>query len=359
MNFKAIRLSFIFGFLILLVIPNLIMLANLEDDDQSVMVLNDHPLYFNFMDPLGSVRSFKIWYAENFGLKRTFIKNYVSLKNNVFDEDPIPNRVITGKEGYYFIGNHFNNLVNDSFGMETLSEEDLEHIAMTIEVLRNELRKRQINFYLVVAPNKHRIYQEKLPFEVENKPTRLKQLDTYLRNNLDFAIIDFESTLNEQKKIGPIYHKTDTHWNQIGAYTAYHHCMEIVNEQTSSPIIDVSKFQISSIPIRSTTANMIDLDIEEFQPELKNPESRVKIQSNSTQSLRIYHNEYGTHRLLMFHDSFGYYWMNFFNESFEDSYFSKGYEIDLETIDSIQPDVIILEVVERNLIETFKNLKIE
>ena len=81
------------------------------------------------------------------------------------------------------------------------------------------LDERNIDFYVAVAPNKHSIYGEELPIKKGNKTTKLEQLKAIFESEaLDF--IDLSDAFPDKSE-GRLYHKTNTHWNDYGAYWGY------------------------------------------------------------------------------------------------------------------------------------------
>lgn len=64
--------------------------------------------------------------------------------------------------------------------------------------------------------------------------------------------------------------------------------------------------------------------------------------------------------MLQFRDSFANYWYSFFNESFAETLYLKKYTFTKAEIESFKPDIVILEIVERNInllseLKPFKN----
>ena len=331
------------------------MLSHLEDNDKAIITLEQQPLKIDPKDPVGSLRSFKKFYSENFGLKRTMVESYISLKRNLLNEQPLPDRVVMGKDSFFFLGNNFNKLLNDSFGMEELSEFELMATAQNIISIRDRLAKNNIQFYIVVIPNKHRIYQVNIPFKIEQRPTRLQQLNHYLKRTFDFSLISLEKELIAEKGNAQLYYKTNTHWNDLGAYIGYITVITELNKTNKFHISVISNFEVTSEPIENDIANMINLKIDEKGPVLEQLAVGSLLDSASNGTANSEEIPNNPKKLVMYHDSFGYNWMKFFNTSFMDPTYVKGTLIDYNYIESLQPDIVIVEIVERNLIEVFKN----
>jgi alginate O-acetyltransferase complex protein AlgJ len=77
--------------------------------------------------------------------------------------------------------------------------------------------------FVVVAPNKQSIYPEELRKDATHQPSRLDDFLTRLSPEARAVFIDPRSELRASKpRYGvPVYHPTDSHWNDLGAFIAY------------------------------------------------------------------------------------------------------------------------------------------
>ena len=84
-----------------------------------------------------------------------------------------------------------------------------------------------IPYLFVVAPSKHDVYPEFMPDRLNRvrDDSRLDQLMAYIEAFFPAPpvdILDLRPTLAEARKSGVrLFHKTDTHWNDRGAWAAY------------------------------------------------------------------------------------------------------------------------------------------
>lgn len=342
----------IIGFMILLLIPNI------------VIVLQDHAidprLEFNPKKPKEIVTKFKNFYTENFGLKAELFSLYKTIKTKALKDDVLPNRVVAGKEEWYFLGNHYNNVLDDSFGNKAISNYELFLIFEKISHLKKSLQKRGIDLILVVPPNKHSIYGENLPFQLSKNPTVLSQLKSHLKKTIDFEIFDLSSAISGQKNEHQMYYRSNTHWTDIGAFYGYNKTMEIIENKTQTiyPKVTLADYDPILMPIKEADiTKMIQLDVKEkvIYLQKKTPEKGMFIQ---TDGIYIqFKNARGKKKLLMYKDSFANAMIPFFNESFAEAWYTTVYNIDYDFIDRIKPDVVVIEIVERNLIYNLINSK--
>ncbi|SFN44999.1 SGNH hydrolase-like domain-containing protein, acetyltransferase AlgX [Bizionia echini] len=335
-NKKNIQLIFIIIFLLMLLTPNVVMFFNLETAENNENRVFKEVPEFNFNKPIHSVTQFKNYYTENFGLKTTLVNSYIHFKFEVLGETPLPNKVVKGLDDWYFLGNSYNNTLNNAFGNNPFNEEELEKISRRVSELRTYLKKQNIAFYIVVPPNKNSIYKEFLPFQLKKHESNLSVLKNYLKTHINFEIIDLTESLLAKKNTNQLYLKTDSHWNDYGAFIGYQETMQVLNQDFNIPVVSLEDYDIQLNPVeQGDIIKMINLNIEEFALKF----TKKIPTSNGAQ------NEH----LFMYYDSFSYAWMPFFNESFTTINYIKNYTIRKKEVESKKPTIIIFEIVERNI----------
>jgi len=170
---------------------------------------------------------FEAYFNDHFGYRNLFIRRYNRIMKKYFAKSPVPN-VLIGKNNWLFFTE--SNLIDDFVGADPFTQGELEAWRSNLEHKRNWLAKHGIRYLFVVAPNKQTIYPEYLPdyLQKDRGQSRLQQLVAYLKTHSDVSILDLSGVLAEAKKRHRIYHVTDTHWNDRGAYTAYRAIMDRV-----------------------------------------------------------------------------------------------------------------------------------
>lgn len=333
--------------MVILIIPNAMMLS--EDIDQKFPELS-------FETPEASIESFEDYYSNNFGTKPKLVDAYLNLKLNYLGDSPLPNKVLLGKDGWYFLGNNSRDLFDDSSGNHSFSISELEEIKNAVAFFRDTLKSKGIEFHIVVPPNKHRVYSEKLPYNLNQKPTRLQELNTYLKQKINFEILDLRDTLINNKDKEILYYKTNTHWNDLGAYIAYRKTLN--SFKLNIPIDSLSNYNYELQPIdRSDITEMINLEFKEKAMFLKR-KSESNIETVFRKRFKLhFKNPKGDKKMILYHDSFAYHWIKHFNESFAETVYLRGYKMNLKYILNQKPDVIVIEVVERNLGHILLQLK--
>ncbi|OMP32511.1 hypothetical protein [Mangrovimonas sp. DI 80] len=342
--------TFIFNcvFIAMLILPNAIMFTGL-----SYIITNPK----DFPSIKSSLKDFKEFYSDSFGLKTGLTNKYLSFKSDILNENPIPNRVIKGNNGWYFLGNYHNNILNDTFGNDKVSIEELESISSNINDINTYLNSKNIKFYLVVAPNKSHIYPEHLPFQLNKNPNKLEQLKEYLKKEIDFEIIDPSESLLQNKNQRQLYYKSNTHWNDFGAYIGYSYATDKINQSFPIPKTQLSNFSSKTYPLNEEDiTKMINIHTNETSQFFTKQNSSVVADSLSF-SFQHYLNPDVPYKLLMHRDSFAVGLIPFFNESFGETIYTRGYTLDKDLIEKEQPNVVIFEIVERNLVQALSLLE--
>jgi len=135
-------------------------------------------------------------------------------------DDPSPQRALIGKLGALFLCNDRNLTLEQLSGARSLSEEDVEaHVGALVE-RREGFSKLGVPYVFAVAPMKERVYAELLPDGLSSNDTERTpaQLSRALRDVDGCELLDLLAPLRDARRHGRIYHLTDTHWNDRGAF---------------------------------------------------------------------------------------------------------------------------------------------
>lgn len=218
----------IVGFLFLLTLPNLVILLNVENTHNNENKEFTKAPNFDLSNPKRIVSDYKNYYENNFGLRTKLINNYLNFKTETLKDDPLPDQVVKGEDGWYFLGNAHNDILNDTFGNVPFTDAELNVITRKLENIKAYLNSKQIEFHMVVPPNKQTIYKEKLPFQLTQHVTRLDQLQNHLKTYSTLQIITLKEQLIATKNDQPLFHQTDTHWNDYGAFIGYSEVLDVI-----------------------------------------------------------------------------------------------------------------------------------
>lgn len=303
---------------------------------------------FNLKNLIDYVNEYEKYFNDNFGFRADLISwnNYISVL--LINESPVPN-VVLGIKGWLF----FSEGLGNNIKKPAYTEYNLRSIKSTLEEQIKYLNDKGIILITVIAPNKHSIYPEMLPFFLKNSVgnQRLNHRLSYLKQFNDIQEVDLVKPLLSKKFEYNLYYKTDTHWNNYGSFVAYEEIMKVIKihfpkiellnnedfEITTNPYNEGDLLKILAMPFKFT-------DDKEIIFTLKD-ESRIKKLSEEKLIPKV----------LISHDSFfdpQYKWgtVNFLANHFGKVIgTSNGLHFDHDLIEKEMPDIVILEIVERDL----------
>lgn len=128
-----------------------------------------------------------------------------------------------GQGGWYFLRGDEHGELASYRGTDRFSDDELEQWIATMERRQAVLARQGIRFLITVAPSKHEIYPEYLPgwANIVDPISRYEQVVARIAEGSSLELVDLHEPLRRAKRDHRIYHKTDGHWNELGAYYAY------------------------------------------------------------------------------------------------------------------------------------------
>ena len=307
-------------------------------------------------------RLFETYYADHFGFRDWLIKRYKTVKYNLGDS---PSADLTlGKDGWLFLGNiketytKFHDPFGDVRNINLYTEGELKKFAENVSNFEAWLEVRDIPYVMVIPPNKHTTYFDKLPSSIQREaPTSaLDQLIGYLRDNTDITIVDLRDSLSAERKTHDVFRKTDTHWNHYGANVAQYEILNVVKDLISDRKTPKLYEMRLDEPRLGDLAGMLGVDLEgdanpqpiltgECQPTRKTAETnlpKTTVWTCDTRELKA----------LIYHDSFFGALKPYFNRHFSRTTYiptAANPKSVKEQIEFNKPDIFIEEWVERKL----------
>jgi len=314
---------------------------------------------------------FERYFNDHFGLRSLLVRWYSIIKLLIQDKSSVKDVVFGRDDWLYFTGD---GVLKDYCGTIPFSEKELELRKNLLEQKRDWLEEQGIAYLFVIPPNKHSIYPEYIPdeFTLIRGRTRLDQLVEYLENHSDIHILDLRKTLLDNKDRLRLYHRTDTHWNDAGAYFAYAEMIREIDRMLpcwkSEPWM-LSDFEVVKVKGKGgDLAGLIKLEesIQEerilFRPERKRKADLIRMPAyldrkwifcNHVFAPFARENPDGNGTAVIFHDSFSMALSPFLGEHFRRAVFiwrnNPDYFLLEDVIEEEQPDIVVEEVLERFL----------
>lgn len=163
-------------------------------------------------------KRYEAFWNDHFGMRRSLIRSnaWVGFQFGV-TQVPI---VEVGKREYLFFSGDF---AMDSYrGSKMLSDQELKLWRDELQARQDWLARRNTKYLVVVAPDKQSIYPEVVSSRYKKVvPTNLDRWLAHLAKNSNVKVLDLRAPLLNAKKLGDTFFKTDSHWNDLGAYVAY------------------------------------------------------------------------------------------------------------------------------------------
>jgi len=308
---------------------------------------------------------FDKYYKDNFIFKSLLFDSYKKIKLNLFQTNPIPPKVLKGKDGWYFLGNSFSEVTLESLGLDTLNKNELEQIKRNYEGNQQWFKDQGIDYYIAIAPNKHSIYHDFLGVRIS--PNRKKEINQLASLMKPRELINLGKGFKEKDE--QLFLKTNTHWNDLGAYYGYENLMHFL--QLNYPVLSIlSLDEVRDSSVLSNSEDlteMLGIPANEIKTELfikdrnaKRQEGKIDIPENVnplTYEIR-YKSEANPLKILFFRDSFSTDMIDYIAEGFGESVFIWNHMMSKELILKEKPDIVIHEFIERDIqILSYETLK--
>ncbi|WP_277668747.1 alginate O-acetyltransferase AlgX-related protein [Caproiciproducens galactitolivorans] len=365
---RRIEKLLIFCFIVAVFLP--LLLSNKVGGQVSSVekrTLAKFPSFFNQDGSVtlsGTRSGLENWINDNAAFRLPMQKLNADLTFNLFHSSP-SSKVKIGKNGwYYYTGD--NNLEIAS-GTYPMTQDTLEKIKEAQVAIQQVLKKKGITYVLVLTPSKVSVYPENLVGDFQVRQTVIDEVADYLTKNTTIPVINLKNDLLKAKQKQTVYFKTDTHWNQVGAYVGY---SAIINRLNDLGIIDSKPTDITTYPSTHKgefSVMMGDADLlpaEPFQATKIISPKAERLESgdlyNEIDSLDqtnyvykpfyLYHNpSVQNKKLLIYGDSFFEKWNvdQLFAQNFSDLTYIWSYCIRNNVVNAVKPNIVILEQTER------------
>uniref|UniRef100_UPI00261E3917 alginate O-acetyltransferase AlgX-related protein n=1 Tax=uncultured Brachyspira sp. TaxID=221953 RepID=UPI00261E3917 len=313
----------------------------------SLEKISDYPLQF------------ENYYKDNTAFRTQLIKLKRTIDILFFNHYP-EDTAIYGRDHNMYWGSEISNYI----GALKVTTNELLIYKNNLLNFREKLKKNNIEFVLMITPNKSFVYDENLPdfiYKHRSHMTSTEQILQYLRDNTDINIIYNTEELAKYKDKYKLYWDNDPHWNRAGAYIYYTYLIKKLN--INNYILNIEDVDISKIvdlnifcKVRNTYINKIDYDYS-----IRNYSTNIIICSNN---YRQYSYRKSTsindNNIIFVHDSFGASMIDFIYSYFREtrSYYLNNYNFNFNTNFYINSDtdLIIFQTVEHLLQERLLSL---
>lgn len=312
-------------------------------------------------NPQQYVTKFKSYLSDHFPLKFELTKTNSVIHLELFNESVKRQNVFIGKDDFWFPA--LLGIEEDLEGKSRFGLQELYNLRKNILERSLYLKKKGIKYYLVLCPNKHTVYPDKLPDYKQAllKEKRSDQLVKYLEGDTNLNILDLRTALIDARDSiqQDLFYKYDIHWNQLGAFIGYYNIMQTVQSDSfQEKPLELNDFELSEYYTdRADMANMFAVqDLykrKEIGLEYKKQLPSVMNKYIGVQKM-ILENPEKEQKLLMFRDSYGVDLIPLLKNHFGRIVAIWDQSFDISLIEKEKPDIVIQQLVEFHVPRLFE-----
>lgn len=316
----------------------------------------------NLKELLNFPKKYENYFNDNYGFRKSFILLNDKMMDKLFNESP-DSRAITGKENWLYFDN-LNSLL-DAIGRAKLDQELIDKGVESFADNWKKLKKRNIEYLVVIAGDKSTIYPEYLPGYLKPKgPHRIDLfIEALIKKYPNFPIIDLRPILLDakSKEDVPLYHKTDTHWNLRGSYIGYEAIMKKLNIKhfLRSDFIEKNdsffRGDISEM-MHSKAKNINHQLVPKFKLQSQSISWRQSKDNSFHNFVKSKNKNVNLPRIFAFKDSFFANLRALISEHFSYGFYANEFHcnIDMKVVDEYKPDVFIQQFWEGRIEQVLK-----
>jgi len=160
------------------------------------------------------------WFEDRFAFRGRMIAAHSALSLLALGVSPSP-KFLCGRDGWVFRADP--GVIANARALDPFDVGELEAWRRHLEWKRDWLAVRGIRYAFLLAPQKSTVYPEKLPdwMEPVAEVSRIEQFYAHMCAHSDVVVVDVRPALWRQKAREPVYFPLGSHWNDLGAHTAY------------------------------------------------------------------------------------------------------------------------------------------
>ncbi len=306
---------------------------------------------------------FETYYRDGFGFRNALIRLHSLARFHLLGAGS--DFVLRGKNGWLYLTDKTGELIGQHRGIDPLTPEHLARWQRYLDDRRAWFDARGIVYLMAIAPSKMTIYPEHLPdwVNVTVGDTPMDQLTGYLTGTAAETFLDLRPVLRQERGRHRVYDRTDTHWNDVGAYAAYREIhRHLVRRLPDLPALDPAELVPGQDPAFSGgLAGMLNLKdvLTERQPTLTPGPARLAREipldielapdlRAKTGPVTLWSTDRPGPVAIVFGDSFLGQLMPFVETAFSKTYYVPTRPLRRSLIEAVRPDVVLHEITERN-----------
>ena len=355
-------LALVAAFVAALVTPGVVMLAGVDRDvpaseNRELAPRPARPATWTALRAFPAAAAH--YFEDHFGLRARLVRWQAVLRLRLLGSSASPD-VIVGKDSWLFYAG--DGAAEDMASAVPFTRDELETWRMTLEHTRDWMEAHGIAFVFVLAPDKHAVYPEQLPPSIHRvgAETRTDALVHYLREHSTVPLLDLRGALMAAKGTERLYHRTDTHWNDRGAFVASQAIWQQLIPRFGDPTSGRGGFAALTVTVPGLDlAGMLGVAGAVTESDLQlvpRAPLRARIVEPARPDARLMDARLVTEqpdrtlpRAVVFRDSFGSALVPFLSEHFSRAVYLWQYNVDPGVVLAERPQIVIQEWVGRRL----------
>ena len=341
---KHAQITLITLFLVLSLLPVLAMLVVGQTQPSANEILSSKPQLVRRDGSINTavLNDFSDYIADRFAFRKQLVTAWSGINSALF-RSSAEDQVVLGREDWLF----FEPTLDDYMG-RSMSENELRAAASYLAALQNDAESRGAQFYFTIAPNKNSLYGSYMPAYIpeNHAASNAERIKPYLE---EFGVnyVDLFSVFSERGEV--LYYHGDSHWTARGAALAADRMLEAMGKSTSY-------FEGTFIEDEPHKGDLYEMlyPVGEGRETSEKPAGGFSFtlasDPNGGNAMKIVSSCEGENgSLVCWRDSFGISLYPYLADSFENAVFLRSSDYDMEMIDTSGADVVLIEIVERNL----------
>ena len=166
---------------------------------------------------------FESYYMDNFPNRKKLIRRYSKTR---FKKFGINNYLVFGDNDWLFYNSKVReptDTIGDYLGTNKLTQKLLES---NVDHLVKEIGHMQglgAEVYVMIVPNKATVYSEIMPDDYKGRQAEESKAEQIMKalKERGVKVVESKDAIVKAKEKGNTYYRTDTHWNNWGAYASY------------------------------------------------------------------------------------------------------------------------------------------
>lgn len=287
------------------------------------------------------LNEFSDYFADHFGFRHEMITLNDWLTEAAF-KTLDSNSVLLGKDSWLF----YKSTLEDYTGTNLFTARQSYAAARVLGLMQEYCEQNGIDFCFTIAPNKNSMYSSQMPARYAAASVRNAQLLKQQMEQQNVRYIDLFEVLSNSKE--QLYYRLDSHWNMRGAQLAAQALLEELKgcEVEFDPFVTGKKLPHTGdlyemvYPAGSETEQDTAYDFTYQYDEKFHSADDITIHTKNSEA---------DGSVFVYRDSFGINLHPFLAQSYGSACFSRNMPYRLTAAMEEQPDVLLVELVERNL----------